>query len=218
MGAIRPGWLLTTIPSSDAASRSIMSVPIEHVEIIRRSGSDSSAGRNHLTAPLVLMMTSAFSTRRSCSSIEAGRSLYSTTSPYGSSRSRCGESCIWIGSSPGTTNFIRPFSAMTLTSQQSGYGPAVGMDARPDTGRRPRSPESNRLPKNCRPEQREACPEPVEWGPGEGSPRPGRCVDLATAPKPPHSVRRDTRRVTELVGPRSVTIAWGCGRDSRRRP
>ena len=75
MGAIRPGWLLTTIPSSDAASRSIMSVPIEHVEIIRRSGSDSRAGRNHLTAPLVLMMTSAFSTRRSCSSIEAGRSL-----------------------------------------------------------------------------------------------------------------------------------------------
>ena len=75
MGAIRPGWLLTTIPSSDAASRSIMSVPIEHVAIIRRSGSDSRAGRNHLTAPLVLMMTSAFSTRRSCSSIEAGRSL-----------------------------------------------------------------------------------------------------------------------------------------------
>ena len=25
-------------------------------------------------------------------------------SPYGSSRARCGESCIWIGSSPGTTN------------------------------------------------------------------------------------------------------------------
>ena len=145
-----------------------------------------------MTAPLVLMMTSAPSTRRSCSSIDAGRSLYRSRSPYGSSLARCGEPSIWIGSSPGTTNLIRPFSAMTLTSLQNAYW-FVGSGTSPVTAPGPTI--------QCGRRSLAGRGSAVVLGnakdPGRGRLDLG---DASTSPQVPHSVRRDTRRAPALVG------------------
>ena len=76
-----PGWLQTVTPRSFAASRSTMSVPMEQVAMSRRSRSCSSASLYHFTAPRVFMITPAPSTRASCSSRLAGRSVNTATSP-----------------------------------------------------------------------------------------------------------------------------------------
>ena len=123
---MRPGWLLTTTPISDATVRSMLSVPMEHTDMRRSFGSERSTSSRHVTAPRVLMITSA-SLARSNFSSSVGRSVYTITSPNGASRSRWGEPWICIGSSPGTTMVNRPsklipFSASAPLRRKSPVG------------------------------------------------------------------------------------------------
>ena len=124
--AVRPGWLLTTTPSSDATASSMLSVPMEHTDMRRSFGSERSTSSRHVTAPRVLMITSA-SLARSIFSSSVGRSVCTITSPNGASRSRWGEPWICIGSSPGTTMVNRPsklipFSASAPFRRKSPVG------------------------------------------------------------------------------------------------
>ena len=80
-GAVRPGWLETTMPSRRASSRSIMSVPMEQVAIILRSGRASSSAARQLTAPRELMMTWKPRARSTWSALPAGRVSWTVTSP-----------------------------------------------------------------------------------------------------------------------------------------
>ena len=104
----------------------MLSVPMEHTDMRRSFGSERSTSARHVTAPRVLMITSA-SLARSIFSSSVGRSVYTITSPNGASRSRWGEPWICIGSSPGTTMVNRPsklipFSASAPLRRKSPVG------------------------------------------------------------------------------------------------
>ena len=80
----------------------MLSVPMAHTTRRRSFVRERRSSPRQVTAPRLLMITSASVTRSIfCSSV--GRSAYTITSPNGSRRSRWGEPWIWIGSSPGTT-------------------------------------------------------------------------------------------------------------------
>ena len=72
-GAVRPGWLDTTMPSSLAAAKSIMSVPMEQVVIILSLGKARRSASRHVTAPRELMMIVASFTRSIFSAPSRGR-------------------------------------------------------------------------------------------------------------------------------------------------
>ncbi|MDE0601916.1 MAG: hypothetical protein OXI56_09005 [bacterium] len=71
--AVRPGWLLTATPNAVAARRSMLSVPTAHTTMRRSLAREPRSSSRQVTAPRLLMITSASLTRSTfCSSV--GRS------------------------------------------------------------------------------------------------------------------------------------------------
>ena len=70
--AVRPGWFVTATPISDAVARSMLSVPMEQTDMRRSLGSEHSTSARQVTAPRVLIITSASLARSTfCSSVGA---------------------------------------------------------------------------------------------------------------------------------------------------